>query len=210
LFTINKSWFSYFGVYNKKQGVTTLASNVGAPVIIGSSDTTLANKTESPNVELANGGTVQNTQASPSTTQNSSNSTTNQIETNLERTAANDATKDIKNKYLNSTLRIAQNSYFRNKNKKQNSQPETQQSNTVNQKKTDQDPEVVSSSFMTKRELIDYKNDTYCIDELETNSSGCVNVPFNTLFAVIVIAMIIGIIFDIFAIRRLAEKTEIP
>ena len=215
LFTINKSWFSYFGVYNKKQGVTTLSSNVGEPTIIGSSDTSLSNKTESANVELANGGTIQNTQETSSSTpptNNTSqpNSTSNQIETNVQRTAANDVTKGIKNKYLNSTLRIAQNSYFRNKNKKQNSPTEPPQSNTVKQKNTNQDPELISSSLMTKREFVDYKNDTYCIDELETNSSGCVNIPFNTLFTVIVIAMVIGIIFDIFAIRRLAEKTEIP
>lgn len=215
LFTINKSWFSYFGVYNKKQGVTTLSSNVGEPTIIGSSDTSLSNKTESANVELANGGTIQNTQETSSgtpPTNNTSqpNSTSNQIETNVQRTAANDVTKGIKNKYLNSTLRIAQNSYFRNKNKKQNSPTEPPQSNTVKQKNTNQDPELISSSLMTKREFVDYKNDTYCIDELETNSSGCVNIPFNTLFTVIVIAMVIGIIFDIFAIRRLAEKTEIP
>jgi hypothetical protein len=158
---------------------------------------------------MANGGDIQNTQENPpSSTQN--NTTTNQVQTNVERTASNDAMKGIKNKYLNSTLRIAQNSYFRNKNKKQNSKPEAQQPKTVNQNNSNKESDLISSSFMTKREFVDYKNDTYCIDELETNSSGCVNIPFNTLFVVIVIAIVIGIAFDIFAIRRLAEKTEIP
>ena len=72
------------------------------------------------------------------------------------------------------------------------------------------DSEFIYSSPMTRKEFVDYKNDSYCIDELETNSSGCINIPFNTLFIVIFIAMIIGILFDILAIRRIAEKNEIP
>ena len=211
LFTINKKSFSFFGVYNKKEGVTTLNSNVGEPVSIGNNDTSFSNKTEVGTVEIANGGNKQDVKESaPPKSQNNSNSTANQVETNVERTAANDFNKGIKNKYLNSTLRIAQNSYFRNKNKKQNTQSDTQQTNTFKQSNSNNESDLISSSLMTKREFVDYKNDTYCIDELETNSSGCVNIPFNTLFVVIVIAIIIGILFDIFAIRRLAEKTEIP
>jgi spore germination protein YaaH len=211
LFTINSKSFSFFGVYNKKDNVTTINSNVGEPVPVGSQDSTLSSKTDTTKAEIANGGSAQvSTNVEQTAPRNSSNSTSNQIQTNTERTAANDFNKGIKNKYLNSSLRIAQNSYFRNKNKKQNNPSPPSANQQVKQTPTNKEPEIVSSSFMTKREFVDYKNDTYCIDELETNSSGCVNIPFNTLFVVIVIAIIIGILFDILAIRRIVEKNEIP
>jgi hypothetical protein len=181
-----------------------------APVSLGAHDSTLINSGDVTNVEIANGGILENNTSNSKVDQNintDNNSTSNQIKTNAERTAANDVTKSVKNKYLNSTLRIAQNSFFRNKAKKQNlnKQPD-QKSKAIKSK----DSEFIYSSPMTRKEFVDYKNDSYCIDELETNSSGCINIPFNTLFIVIFIAMIIGILFDILAIRRIAEKNEIP
>jgi hypothetical protein len=110
---------------------------------------------------------------------------------------------------LNSSLRIVQNNYFKNKSNNKNPNKPVEQKNENNQ--IDQkEPGVLYSAPMTKSEYVDYINDTYCIDELENNSSGCVNIPFRTLIIVIVLAMIIGILFDIFAIRRIAQKNEIP
>jgi spore germination protein YaaH len=209
LFTSNSKWFSFFGIYNKKDNVVTLNSNGNKPVYIGSHDSILMNSNDTSNsVELANGGKDNNTSQNSLQNANASN-TKNQIETNAERTAANDATKNIKNKYLNSTLRIAQNDFFKNKSNKKTTNKSVEQNNEniqIDQKESG----IIYSSPMTKKDLVDYINDTYCIDELETNTSGCINIPFRTLIIVIVLAMIIGILFDIFAIRRIAQKNEIP
>jgi hypothetical protein len=209
LFTSNSKWFSFFGIYNKKDNVVTLNSSGNKPVYIGSHDSILMNSNDTSNsVELANGGKDNNTSQNSLQNANASN-TKNQIETNAERTAANDATKNIKNKYLNSTLRIAQNDFFKNKSNKKTTNKSVEQNNEniqIDQKESG----IIYSSPMTKKDLVDYINDTYCIDELETNTSGCINIPFRTLIIVIVLAMIIGILFDIFAIRRIAQKNEIP
>lgn len=216
LYTLNSKNFYFFGVYNKKENVTTISSNAGAPVSIGAHDSTLINSSDTTKIETANGGKIDNKiQEKTEKGSGGNNNTANQIEINAERTAANDATRKVKNKYLNSTLRIAQNSFFRNKSKKQNlnkkveptEEPKVEPKDEIIRSRESGD---IYSSPMTKREFVDYKNDTYCIDELETNSSGCINIPFNTLFIVIFIAMIIGIAFDILAIRRIAEKNEIP
>jgi len=210
LYTLNSKSFYFFGVYNKKENVTTISSNNAAPVSLGAHDSTLINSADKTNVEIANGGILENNTSNSKVDQNintDNNSTSNQIKTNAERTAANDVTKSVKNKYLNSTLRIAQNSFFRNKAKKQNLKKQPDKKNEAIKSK---DSEFIYSSPMTRKEFVDYKNDSYCIDELETNSSGCINIPFNTLFIVIFIAMIIGILFDILAIRRITEKNEIP
>ena len=211
LFSGNSKWFSFFGVYNKTHNIVTTDANGNAPVSIGTYDTTLINTSDSSNeVQTANGGVVDNsTEQNNNQNTNTNNTTTNQIGTNAERTAASDITNKVKNKYLNSSLRIVQNNYFKNKSNNKTPNKPVEQKNENNQ--IDQkEPGVLYSAPMTKSEYVDYINDTYCIDELENNSSGCVNIPFRTLIIVIVLAMIIGILFDIFAIRRIAQKNEIP
>jgi len=211
LFTSNSKWVKFFGVYNKNQDIITMSSNVGSPTSIGVHDSSSLNTSDTINsVESANGGVVNNTTSqNNSQNSNTNNNTANQIETNAQRTAANDITKNIKDKYLNSSLRIVQNDYFKNKNNKKapnKSDDQIKDNKQIEQKESG----VIYSSPMTKKEFVDYINDTYCIDELESNSSGCINIPFRTLIIVIVLAMIVGILFDIFAIRRIAQKNEIP
>ena len=187
-----------------------MSSNVGVPTSIGVHDSSSLNTNDTINsVESANGGVVNNTTPQNNTQNSNTNNTTNQIETNAQRTAANDITKNIKDKYLNSSLRIVQNDYFKNKN---NKKAPNKSDDQINENKQIEQKEagVIYSTPMTKKEFVDYINDTYCIDELESNSSGCINIPFRTLIIVIVLAMIVGILFDIFAIRRIAQKNEIP
>jgi hypothetical protein len=211
LFSSNSKWVKFFGVYNRNQGIVTMSSNEKPPSSIGIHDSVSLNTNDTINsVETANGGVVNNTTSQNNTqSSNTNNNTTNQIETNAQRTAANDVTQNIKNKYLNSTLRIVQNDYFKNKNNKKSTN-QTDQQIKENKQINSSESGIIYSKPMTNKDLANYINDTYCIDELENNTSGCINIPFRTLIIVIVLAMIVGILFDIFAIRRIAEKNEIP
>jgi hypothetical protein len=216
LFTSNK--FAIFGVYNNKKSIEKVSRDNG-PVPIGSHDPSVPDS-DTTYTEVANGGANNNTQTTPATTgtnttgsHNNNNNSGVQAETNAERMAANDANKGIKNRYLNSTARIFQNAYFRNKtkNKKQAEASNVQNGQTTQNKPAVQrDGEIMYSTPMNKTEFADYKNDNYCLEELEKNSSGCINIPFNTLFLVIFFALIIGAVIDIFFIRKLAVKNEIP
>ena len=133
LFSSNSKWVKFFGVYNRNQGIVTMSSNEKPPSSIGIHDSVSLNTNDTINsVETANGGVVNNTTSQNNTQiSNNNNNTTNQIETNAQRTAANDVTQNIKNKYLNSTLRIVQNDYFKNKNNKKS----TKSNRTTNKRK---------------------------------------------------------------------------
>ena len=211
LFASNSQWFKFFGVYQKQEISSTMNSKQGVPVPIGSHDSTLINNNDTTNIETANGGTFDNTISQQNNVSQNSNTdnTTEKVENNAKRTAANDVTKNIKNKYLNSTLRIVENSFLTNKKTKNRANKKITTNNEIN-KQDPNEAEIIQSLPMSKSEFEDYKHDSYCIDELETNTSGCINIPFRTLIIVIVIAMFIGILFDIFAIRRIAQKNEIP
>jgi spore germination protein YaaH len=192
LFTSDK--FSYFGVYNTidTNKIISLPEN-SKPVPLGATQPSTVNSNDN-----------QSTKSEAATEQpnESANSTNSLIKTNVERTASNDAISQIKNKYLNSSLRISQNSYFRNQS--------NSGSNNSNKNTDIPDSSGVQLSSITSKDLAEYKNDSYCISEFTFNTSECINIPFRTIFLVLLIAIFVGILFDIFFIRKLTQKNEIP
>jgi hypothetical protein len=188
LFTSDR--FSYFGVYNIID-INSIISHPSEskPIPLGATESSATYNPDSASnsIEPVN-----------ENSNNKDNYTNKQITTNLEKTASNDALNQIKNKYLNSSLRISQNSYFSNK------------SNKLNNKSGTTDSSGIKLTTITSKDLAEYKNDTYCISEFELNTSGCINIPFRTIFLVLLIAIFVGILFDIFFIRKLTQKNEIP
>jgi len=192
LFTSDR--FSYFGVYNIID-INKIISypSESKPIPLGATE---SNATYNPD-SVSNSIEPVNENSN-----NQDNSTNKQITTNVERTASNDALNQIQNKYLNSSLRISQNSYFSNKS--------NDNSNKLNNKSGTADSSGIKLTTITSKDLAEYKNDTYCISEYELNTSGCINIPFRTIFLVLLIAIFLGILFDIFFIRKLTQKNEIP
>jgi hypothetical protein len=208
MFSSNKS--PYFGVYNIEQNVSVTDSSSTLPVPVGSHEEFPAKNIDSTNTTSGDKEIARepSTQSNNQKDKSDQNATKQQMQTNAERMAANDATGEVKNKYLNSTLRIGQNAFFRNQSKRQNAQNNSAPATEAS--KTKKESDIVTSSSMSRQEFTDYKNDSYCITELETNKSGCVDVPFKTLIFLIILSICIGIFFDVLFIRKLTQKNEIP